>query len=124
MAPNAALRPFQILALSSALWLRRITSGWIVLGDLGDLLEQRVDLVLRALHLDDQQRLDVERIAGLDEMLADMDGGAVHEFERHGDDAGGDDGGDAGARRLVGVEAEQHRARAFGRLDAGARSPR
>ena len=50
-------------------------------------------------------------------MLADMDGGPIHEFERHGDDAGGDDGGDAGARGLVGVEAEQHRARAFGRLD-------
>ena len=27
MAPNAALRPFQILALSSALWLMRITEG-------------------------------------------------------------------------------------------------
>ena len=101
MAPNAALRPFQILALSSALPLRRIIVGLKSLGNLADLLQQRIDLVLGALHLDDQQRLDVERIAGGDEMLADMDRGPVHEFERHGNDAGADDGGDAGAGRLV-----------------------
>jgi hypothetical protein len=41
--------------------------GVIVAGDLADPLEQRVDLVLRALDLDDEERLDVERITGGDE---------------------------------------------------------
>ena len=50
-------------------------------------------------------------------MLADMDRRPIHELERHGNDAGADDGGDAGAGRLVGLEAEQHRARALRRLE-------
>ena len=117
MAPKAALRPFQIergllLALAPA------HHGRVeVQGDLADPLEKGVDLVLRPLHLDNEERLDVERIAGLDEMLADMDGGAVHELDRHGNDAGGDDTSDARSRRLIGIKAEQHGARAFGSLE-------
>ncbi len=49
-------------------------------------------------------------------MLADMDRRPVHELDRHGDDAGGDDATDARGRLLGRVEAEQHRAGAFRRL--------
>ena len=117
MAPNAFLRPFQILALSSALWLRRTVSGVKSWAISPTLVEKRVDLVLGPLHLDDEERLDVKRIARGDEMLAHVNRGPVHELERDGNDAGGDDGGDAGPRRLIGAEAEQHGARAFGRLE-------
>ena len=88
-----------------------------VLGDLGNPVEKRVDLVVGALDLDDEERLDVERIARGDEMLADVNRGPVHEFERDRNDAGGDDRGDASACVLVGAKAEQHRPRAFGRFE-------
>ncbi len=91
MAPNADLRPFQMAALCSALWLTRTTDGLNGLRDLDDAPEQRRDLVRRALDLDDQQRFDVERIAGLGEGLADMDRGLVHELDGDRNDAGGDD---------------------------------
>ena len=57
--------------------------------------EQVVHLGVRALDLDDQQGLDIERIAGMGEGLADLDGRLVHEFDRDRDDARADDGGDA-----------------------------
>jgi hypothetical protein len=40
------------------------------------------------------------------EGLADVDRRPVHEFDGDGDDAGADDGGDALAGGLAGVEAE------------------
>ena len=43
------------------------------LGDLGDDGQQVGDLLVGALDLDDQQRLDLQRIAGLGEGLADVD---------------------------------------------------
>ena len=113
MAPNAALRPFQIKALSSALRLARTMRGRVALRDLGDGLEQSVDLVLGAFDLDDEQRFHVEGVAGAGEILADLDRGLVHEFDRHRDDAGGDDAGDAGAGGFRGVKADQHRPGAF-----------
>ena len=76
--------------------------------------DQVGDLGLRALDLDDQQRLDVERIAGMGEGLADLDRRAVHVLDRDRDDAGADDRGDAGAGGLGGGEAHQHRPRALG----------
>ena len=45
-------------------------------GDLLDALDQMIDLGLRAVEFDDQQRLDVERIAGMDEFLDRVDGRA------------------------------------------------
>ncbi len=59
--------------------------------------EHGVHLGLGALDLDDQERLDIQRIAGLGEGLADFDGRLVHEFDGDGDDAGADDLGHAGA---------------------------
>ena len=64
MAPNAALRPFQMAALCSALWLMRPPWARIGLAIAGS-VPAVGDLLVRAFHLDDQQRLDVERIAGL-----------------------------------------------------------
>ena len=57
------------------------------LGDRRDAGDQVGDLGLRALDLDDQQRLDVERIAGMGEGLADLDRRPVHVFDRDRDDA-------------------------------------
>jgi hypothetical protein len=65
-------------------------------GDRDDLLQHRVHLVVRALDLDDQQRLDIHRIAGMGEGLADVDRRLVHEFDGDRNDAVADDVGDAG----------------------------
>ena len=61
---------------------------------------QMVDLGRAAVELDDQQRLDVERIAGMDEGLGGVDRRPVHHLHAAGDDAGGDDRGDAVAGAL------------------------
>ena len=99
MAPNAALRPFQIAALCSAEAARpRRPSGSKLLAISTMSREQAGDLLLGAFDLDDQQRLDVERIAGLGEGLADLDRRLVHVLDGDGNDARGDDGGDAAAR--------------------------
>ena len=87
MAPNADLRPFQIVALSSGLCADARGDRIVRLGDLDDPREQRVDLVLRSFDLDDQQRLDVHRVSGLGERLADLDRRLVHEFDGDRDDA-------------------------------------
>ena len=63
--------------------------------------KQAGDLVLGAFDLDDEQRFDVERIAGLGVGLADGDRRPVHELDGHGNDARADDGGDALAGRLA-----------------------
>ena len=106
MAPNAALRPFQMRALCSAEVLASIDLRIVRAGDLDDVAQQAGDLVLEALDLDDQQRLDVERIAGLGVGLAHGDGRLVHVLDGDGDDARADDGGDALAGRLARIEAE------------------
>ena len=66
-------------------------------GDLDDARQHRVHFGLRAFDLDNQQRFDIERIAGMGEGLADFDGRLVHEFDGDGDQAGADDVGNAGA---------------------------
>ena len=45
-----------------------------LLGRRGDAADGVGDLLLRALYFDDKQRLDVERIAGMDEFLDCRDG--------------------------------------------------
>ncbi len=86
-AGNAALRPAQNSSRSSS--------------DVGDLAAHRaaavrdrldgagemIDLGLRAVDLDDQQRLDVERVAGVDEFLDRVDRGLVHHLHAARDDA-------------------------------------
>ena len=81
------------------------------LGDLGDALDQMIDLGRRPVELDDQQRLDVERIAGVDELLGRVDRGLVHHLHAARDDARADDARDAFAGVLRAREADQHRAR-------------
>ena len=71
-----------------------------VFGDRGDLGELRLHFGFRTFDLDDQHRLDVERIAGMGEAFADFDRELVHIFHRDGDEAGADDRGDALARVL------------------------
>ena len=82
-------------------------------GDRADPGQHRPYLGVRALDLDDQHRLDIERIAGVGEILADVDRRLVHVLHRHRNDAGADDRGDALARVLDRIEAEQNRARPF-----------
>ena len=55
--------------------------------DLGDASEENTDLALRPLDLDDEQGLDVERIARAGERLAHFDRRPVHVFDRHGNAA-------------------------------------
>ena len=113
-APNAPLRPFQI----AADFLDRLrdpeADRIVALADGAQAGEQCVLLGDAALHLDDQHRLGVERVAGMGERLAGVDRRAVHEFQRHRDDAGADDGVDTGAGDLVGAERGEHGPRALG----------
>ena len=84
-----------------------------MLGGGRDAADEVGDLFLRPLHLDDEQRLHVERVAGMGEGLADLDRRPVHVFDRNRDDPRADDRRDARARILGGTEAHQHRAGAF-----------
>ena len=110
-AGNAALRPAQNSSRSSSEFetLQRRSSG--ILGDLVDALDQMIDLGRRTVELDDQQRLDVERIAGVDELLGGVDRGLVHHLHAARNDARADDARDAFAGILGAREADQHRAR-------------
>jgi hypothetical protein len=47
-----------------------------------------IDLGLAAVELDDQQRLGVERIAGMDEFFGRMDRGPIHHLHAAGNDPG------------------------------------
>ena len=82
--------------------------------DAGDLFDQVIDLGDRTVELDDQNGVDVERIARMDEFLDRMDRRLVHHLHAAGDDAGGDDAADAGAGFFDGGKADQHGAGAFG----------
>ncbi len=70
-----------------------------------------IDLGLRAVQLDDQQGLDIERVADLDEGLGGVDRRPVHHLHAARDDAGGDDRGDAIAGILGRGKADQQGAR-------------
>ena len=72
----------------------------MVRGDGLDRRDQMVDLGRAAVEFDDQQGLGVERIAGVDEGLRRLDGELVHHLHAAGNDAGGDDRGDAFAGAL------------------------
>ena len=72
-----------------------------------------IDLGLAAVELDDQQRLDVERIAGMHELLDRMDRGPVHHLHAARDDAGADDLADAFAGVFGACKADQQCARGF-----------
>ena len=82
-------------------------------GDGFDPFDQVVDFDLGPVQFDDQQRLHVERIAGVDEVLGGVDGGFVHHLHAAGDDAGADDGGDAVAGAFVGRKAQKQRPGGF-----------
>ncbi len=94
-AGNAALRPAQNSSRSSSESETRQVDGAAGLGDRLDAGDQVIDLGLRTVELDDQQRLDVERIAGMHEFLGGMDRRPVHHLHAAGDDAGADDLGHA-----------------------------
>ena len=63
-------------------------------------VDQVIDLLAAAVELDDQQRLAVERIAGMDERLGGLDRRSVHHLHAAGNDAGGDDLGHAASALL------------------------
>ena len=112
-AGNAALRPAQNSSRSSSeVETPAASTARQSLRDLLDALDQMIDLGLRPVELDDQQRLDVERIAGMDEFLDRVDRRLVHHLHAARNDAGADDAADAFAGVLRGREADQHRARA------------
>ena len=70
------------------------------LRDRFDPADQLVDLDARTIELDDQQRLDVERIARMHKGFGGVDRGLVHHLHAARDNAGADDAGDAFAGRL------------------------
>ena len=72
-----------------------------------------IDLGERTVQLDDQHRLDVERIAGMNEFLGGVDRRPVHHLHAGGDDAGADDARDAFAAVFRRGKADQRRAGAL-----------
>ncbi len=88
-----------------------------LLRDLLDAFEQMIDLGARAIELDDQQRLDVERIAGMNEFLDRMDRRPVHHLHAARNDAGADDARHAFAAILGFQETDQGRARGLRTLE-------
>ena len=98
-AGNAALRPAQNCSRSSSRLADAAGDGAAGARDRLDAADQVIDLGRRPVELDDQQRLDIERIAGMDESLGGVDRRPVHHLHAAGNDAGADDGGDAIAGR-------------------------
>ncbi len=90
-AGKAALRPAQ----NSSARPREVEIRQVVAPqrsrDRLDPLDQVIDLDAGPVEFDDQQRLDVERIAGMDEVLGRMDRRPVHHLHAARDDAGADD---------------------------------
>jgi hypothetical protein len=72
-----------------------------------------IDLGLRAVDLDDQQGLDLERIASVHELLDGVDRRPVHHLHAAGNDAGANDPADAFAGILGAAKADQNGARTF-----------
>ncbi len=92
MAPKA---DFASLPDGSALGLALADAhhhGIVWTDDLDDTRQEVGNFLGRALDLNDQQSLDVERIAGLGESLAHLDGGLVHELDGNRNDTGRNDG--------------------------------
>ena len=118
-AGNAALRPAQNSSRSSSEFDTLQLDARQSLAISVDPLDQVIDLGGRPIELDDQQRLDVERIAGVDELLGGVDRGLVHHLHAAGDDAGADDARDAFAGILGARKADQH-ARARSPASSGA----
>ena len=116
-AGKAALRPAQNSSRSaSELELRSVVAR-LASASSDTLRDQVIDLDLRTVELDDQDRLDVDGVAGMDEFLDRMDGRPVHHLDAGRNDAGADDAADAGPG-VPGVgEADQHGARAFRLLE-------
>ncbi len=75
-----------------------------------DAADQFVDLDAGTVEFDDQQRLDVERIAGMDEGFGGVDRRLVHHLHAARNDAGADDPRDAFAGRLDLGETDHQRA--------------
>ena len=95
-AGNAALRPAQNSSRSSSEFeaLQRRPRG--IRGRSRSTRSIRWSTsAARPVELDDQQRLDVERIAGVDEFLGGVDRGLVHHLHAARDDARADDARDA-----------------------------
>ena len=115
-AGNAALRPAQNSSRCSSECRNLAGDGAAFFRDRLDTLDQMIDFGAGAVDLDDQQRLDVERIAGMDEFLDRVDRGPVHHLHAAGNDAGADDRGHAGAGVFRGREADQHGALRFRRF--------
>ena len=116
-AGNAALRPAQNSSRFVLVLRHPAGRGVALAGDRIDLLDQVIDLRLPAVQLDDQQRLDVERIAGMHELLDRMDRRAVHHLHAAGDDAGADDAPDAGTGIFRCRKSDQQRARGLRLLE-------
>ena len=111
-AGNAALRPAQKRSRSSSLALTRQATAPQPRAIASTRRDEVIDLGRRPVELDDQQRLDIERIAGMDEILGGVDRGLVHHLHAAGNDAGADDRARRNAPALsFDGKADQHRAR-------------
>ena len=123
-AGNAALRPAQnrsrsVFGIGDP--ARQRAAGP---RDLLHAVEQMIDFGARTVELDDQQRLDIERIAGMDEFLGCVDRRAIHHLHAARNDAGADDARNAFAGIFGRGETDQQRRARIPASSGGAPSPR
>src|SRR5262249_47403991 len=76
-----------------------------------------IDLCARTVDLDDQQRVDVEGVAGVDELLSCVNRRAIHHLHAGGNDASADDLAHALPGILGRGKADEYRARAIRLLE-------
>ena len=81
-----------------------------------DALDQFIDLHARAVEFDDQERLDVERIAGMNKGFGGVDRRPIHHLHAARNDAGADDPRHAFAGSLDFGKADHQRAGGLGLL--------
>ena len=112
-AGNAALRPAQNSSRSSSELDSAAGHRTALHGDVLDPLQEMIDLVLRSVELDNQQRLDVERIAGVDEFFGRGNRRPIHHLHPGRNNARADDLGDARSAILGRIEADEGSARAL-----------
>ena len=87
-AGNAAFRPAQNNSRSCSERDALHDAARHSARNLFDAFDQMVDLGRRSVELDDQQRLDVERIAGMDELFDGRDRRTIHDLHAAGNDSG------------------------------------
>ena len=113
-ALKALLRPFQMASRSSASRAGRISTGPLAADDLIQAHAVHGDGFARAFEFDDEDGFAAGRVLGVDSRNCGFQGQRVHDLNRAGQQAAGDDGGDGVAGLFQCAIAGEDGVKAFG----------